>query len=341
MSPRIWNLIARRILLAGLMLLLVSLVMFALMHAVPGDPIDAIIGDRQAGQAEIREQYEALFGLDEPVLVQYLYYLKNLARGDLGISIVSGEPVADELRRSMPATFELALISMSLTLIAGIPLGVLSALRKDRWPDMAARWIAVGGASMPVFWMALLASYLFTYRLRWLPRSGQLDVGMAEPARVTGFLSVDALLAGDFDVFTSFLRHVILPATILAIFSVGIVTRMLRSSLLAALSDDYVRTARAKGLPERTVVYRHALRNALIPTVTVIGLTFSSLLTGAAIVETIYSWPGLGQMAVRMALNFDYPGMIGATLAIATIYIVVSMLVDLTYTLLDPRIRVG
>lgn len=337
----VWSLVARRILLSLIVLLLVSLVTFVLMHAVPGDPIDAIIGDRQAGQPEIRERYEALFGLDEPASVQYLYYLKNISQGNLGISIVSGEPVATELKRALPATFELAFTAMTLALLAGIPLGVLAAVRKDGWQDLAARWLAVGSASMPVFWMALLASYVFAYQLRWLPRTGRLDVGMEEPERVTGFVSIDALISGDLDVFTSFVRHIILPAVVLAVFSLGLITRMVRSSLLTALSDDYVRTARAKGLPERTVVLQHALRNAMIPTITVIGLTFSGLLTGAAIVETIFSWPGLGQLAVRMALNFDYPGMLGATLAIAIIYVVVSTLVDLTYLLLDPRIHFG
>jgi len=337
----VWSLVARRVLLSLVVLLLVSVVTFALMHAVPGDPIDAIIGDRQAGQPETRERYEALFGLDEPASLQYLYYLKNLIRGNLGISIVSGEPVADELRRALPATFELAFTAMTLAMLVGIPLGVAAALRKDKWPDFAARWIAIGSASMPVFWMALLASWVFAYRLRWLPRSGQLDVGMAEPPRVTGFLSIDALIAGDWDAFASFVRHIILPAVVLAVFSLGIITRMVRSSLITALNDDYVRTARAKGLPERAVVYQHALRNAMIPTITVIGLTFSGLLTGAAIVETIFSWPGLGQLAVRMALNFDYPGMLGATLTIAVIYIAVSTLVDVAYLLLDPRIHFG
>jgi len=338
---RVWTLIARRVLLSGLVLLLVSLVMFSLMHAIPGDPIDAIIGERQADQPEVRAQFERLYGLEKPLPVQYLYYLKNLVRGDLGISISTRQPVSEELRRSIPATFELAFAAMMISLSLGIPLGIVAAIRKDQWPDKAARLIAVTGASIPIFWLGLLIAHVFSYRLQWLPRSGQLEIGMREPDRVTGFTSIDSLLSGEFDVFVSFVRHIILPAVVLAIFSLGIVTRMLRSTLVTVLSDDYVRTARAKGLPERKVIVGHALRNALIPTVTVIGLTFSGLLTGAAIVETIFSWPGLGQLAVRMAFNFDYPGLIGATLAIAVIYIVVSLVVDVMYTLLDPRIRVG
>jgi peptide/nickel transport system permease protein len=338
---RVWTVIAHRMMVSIVVLLLVSLVTFTLMHAVPGDPIDAIIGERQSGQPEVRANFERLYGLDKPLPIQYFYYLKNLAGGDLGISISTNEPVATELRQAIPATIELAVLAMLMALSLGVPLGIVAALRKDRWPDRVARLVAVTGASLPSFWCGLLVAYLFSYRLQWFPRSGQLDIGMQEPPSVTGFVSIDALLAGELDIFASFLRHIFLPAIVLAILSLGIITRMLRSSLLTVLSDDYIRTARAKGLPEHRVLVGHALRNALIPMVTVIGLTFSGLLTGAAIVETLFSWPGLGQLAVRMAFNFDYPGMIGATLAIAVIYITVSLIVDVTYTILDPRIRVG
>jgi peptide/nickel transport system permease protein len=337
----VWTVIARRVLLSAVVLLLVSLVTFSLMHAVPGDPIDAIIGERQADQPDVRANFERLYGLDKPLPVQYLYYLKNLAQGDMGISISTRQPVTAELRQAIPATIELAVFAMVIALALGVPLGIVAAARKDQWPDKIARLIAVTGASIPSFWCGLLVAYLFSYHLQWFPRSGQIDIGMQEPASVTGFMSIDALLGGEVGVFTSFLRHIALPAIVLAILSLGIITRMLRSSLITVLNDDYIRTARAKGLPEQRVLVGHALRNALIPTVTVVGLTFSSLLTGAAIVETLFSWPGLGQFAVRMAFNFDYPGMIGATLAIAVMYIVVSLIVDVTYTILDPRIRVA
>ena len=337
----IWNVIGRRIALSMITLLLVSLAMFSLMHAVPGDPIDAVLGERQADRPEVREAFERLYGLDKPLPVQYGYYIRNLLQGDFGRSISTNQPVSEELRTVIPATVELAFTAMTLALLLGVPLGILAAIRRNRWPDHLARLLAVAGASIPIFWMALLAAYLFAVKLRWLPRSGQLDVGMEPPPRVTGLISVDALVAGDADVFWSFVRHIILPASVLALFALGLITRMLRSSLVEVMSEEYIRTARAKGLAERRVLVGHALRNALLPTITVLGLTFSGLLTGTTLVETIFSWPGMGQYAVRMASSFDYPGLIGVTLVVAVIYIVVSLLVDIVYSLLDPRVRVG
>jgi peptide/nickel transport system permease protein len=223
----------------------------------------------------------------------------------------------------------------------GVPLGIVAAVRQNRWPDTAARFVALLGTSVPVFWLGLLVAYVFSYRLQWLPRTGQLDVGMQEPERVTGLISVDAIIAGDWTALESLLRHILLPAIVLGAFSMGIIARMLRSSLVSAMGDDYVRTARAKGIAEFHVVAGHALRNALIPTVTVIGLTFASLLAGAVLTETIFSWPGLGQFAVRMALKLDYPGLLGVTFVVAVAYITVNLIVDIIYGVLDPRIRVG
>ncbi len=337
----IWNVIGRRIALSLITLLLVSLAMFSLMHAVPGDPIDAVLGERQADRPEVREAFERLYGLDKPLPVQYGYYVKNLLQGDFGRSISTNQPVSEELRTVIPATVELAFAAMTLALLLGVPLGILAAVRRNRWPDHLARLLAVAGASIPIFWMALLAAYFFSVKLRWLPRSGQLDIGMEPPPRVTGMISVDALIAGDGDVFWSLIRHIILPASVLALFALGLITRMLRSSLVEVMSEEYIRTARAKGLAERRVLIGHALRNALLPTITVLGLTFSGLLTGTTLVETIFSWPGMGQYAVRMASSFDYPGLIGVTLVVAVIYIIVSLLVDIAYSLLDPRVRVS
>jgi peptide/nickel transport system permease protein len=236
---------------------------------------------------------------------------------------------------------ELAFAAMLFAISVGVPLGIIAAVKQGRWPDHLARFLSLIGTSMPVFWLGLLLAYLLTYRFQLLPRAGQLDVGMRRPPQVTGFISIDALLAGETDVFWSLIRHIILPAIVLGAFAMGIISRMLRSSLVAALGDDYVRTARAKGVSEYKVVRNHALRNALIPTVTVIGLTFASLLAGAVLTETIFSWPGLGQFAVRMALKLDYPGLIGVTLVVAVVYIIVNFFVDVLYGLLDPRIRVG
>jgi len=336
-----WGFVAQRFVLSLIVLLLVSLATFTLMHAVPGDPVDAVIGERQGDKPEVRARLERRYGLDKPFVLQYGYYLKNLLTGNLGETVTTQRPVASEVRKVLPATIELTIGALIFALGVGAPLGIVAAIRHDRWQDHVARLLALLGTAIPTFWLGLILAYLFAVRLRWLPRSGQLDIGMEPPTRVTGLISVDALLAGEMDVFWSLLRHLILPSVVLGAFSMGIIARMLRSSLLSALSSEYVRTARAKGLDGRQVVLSHAMRNALIPTVTIVGLTFSGLLAGAALTETIFSWPGLGQFAVRMALTLDYPGLLGVTLIVAVIYIVVNFFVDVLYGVLDPRIRVG
>ena len=335
----LWRFIAQRLVLAGLVLVLVSIGTFALAHALPGDPLNAVISDRQANNPEVRASFERRWWLDKPVPVQYVYYVRNLLRGDMGESIAKRRPVADELRQRVPATIELTLTAMAFAIAVGVPLGIVSAIRHDRWPDHVARFLTLIGTSVPVFWLGLLALYVFFYRLHWLPGPGQLDVGMKKPERVTGLISVDAILAGDWAVLESVARHLVLPAVVLGSYAMGIIARMLRSSLLTAIGDDYVRTARAKGLVERRVVAGHALRNALIPTVTVLGLTFASLLAGAVLTETIFSWPGIGGFAVEAALKLDYPGLLGVTLVVAVVYVFVNLLVDIVYGILDPRIR--
>ena len=335
----LWRFIARRMVLSFLVLCIVSVGTFLLAQAVPGDPITAIISDRQADNPEVRAALEKRWGLDQPIHVQYVYYVRNLLRGDLGESISKRRPVADELRQRVPATIELTLYAMGFAILVGLPLGMVSAIRHDRWPDHLARFITLIGTSVPVFWLGLLLLYLFFYRLHWLPGPGRLDVGMKPPETITGLVSVDALLTGDWAVLRSALRHLVLPAIVLGAYAMGIIARMLRSSLLAAMGDDYVRTARAKGLVERRVVAGHALRNALIPTVTVFGLTFASLLAGAVLTETIFSWPGLGGFAVTAALKLDYPGLLGVTLIVAVVYVLVNLLIDIVYGILDPRIR--
>ena len=335
----LWPFIARRLVFAILVLCLVSIGTFLLAQAVPGDPITAIISDRQANNPEVRAALEKRWGLDEPLPMQYVYYLRNLLRGDMGESISKRRPVVDELQQRVPATIELTLFGMGFAILIGLPLGIVSALRHDRWPDHLARFVTLIGTSVPVFWLGLLLLYIFFYRLHWLPGPGRLDVGMQPPNTITGMVTLDALLQGDWDVFGAALKRIILPSVVLGAYAMGIIARMLRSSLLAALGDDYVRTARAKGLIERHVVAGHALRNALIPTVTVFGLTFASLLAGAVLSETIFSWPGIGGFAVTAALKLDYPGLLGVTLVVAVVYVMVNLFVDILYGILDPRIR--
>jgi len=336
----LWQFIVRRLLQSLVVLFFVSMATFTLMHAVPGDPLAAVIGERQADRPEVRQALERRYGLDKPLPVQYVYYVKAVVlHGDLGTTITTRRPVATELGKFVPATIELSMAAMLFAIGVGVPLGIIAAIRQNRWQDNLARFLSLVGTAMPVFWLGLLASYVISFKLRWLPRAGFKDTGMSIPERVTGFMSVDAVIAGDWAFLESYLRHMILPAVVLGAYAMGIISRMLRSSLLTALQDDYVRTARAKGLGEFRVVSGHALRNALIPTITVIGLTFASLLAGAVLTETIFSWPGVGQFAVNMALKLDYPGLLGATLFVAVAYILVNLAVDITYGFLDPRIR--
>jgi peptide/nickel transport system permease protein len=334
-----WAFIARRMLYAFLVLVIVSIATFSLAHAIPGDPIAAVLGDRQADNPVVRETLERRWGLDKPLPFQYVYYVGNLLRGDWGESISSRTPVAQELRDRVPATLELSLFALAFAVAIGLPLGVIAALNHDRWPDHVSRFITLLGTSIPVFWLGLLLLYVFFYQLKWLPGPGRLDVGMKVPPAITGMVTLDALIAGDWKVFWAALRRIVLPSIVLGSFSMGIVARMLRSSLLACMGDDYVRTARAKGLAERSVVAGHALRNALIPTVTVLGLTSAGLLAGAVLTETIFSWPGIGSFAVTAALRRDYPALLGVTLIVAVIYVLVNLFVDILYGLLDPRIR--
>jgi peptide/nickel transport system permease protein len=335
----LWRFIARRLVLALFVLCLVSIGTFLLTHAVPGDPITAIISDRQADNPEVRAALERRWGLDKPLPVQYGYYLRNLLHGDMGESISKRRPVADELKQRVPATIELTFFAMAFAILVGVPLGIISAIRHDRWPDHVARFLTLIGTSVPVFWLGLLLLYVFFYRLHWLPGPGRLNVGMKAPEKITGMVTLDALLTRNWDVLHAALRRLVLPSFVLGAYAMGIIARMLRSSLLTALGDDYVRTARAKGLLERRVVVGHALRNALIPTVTVFGLTFASLLAGAVLTETIFSWPGIGGFAVSAALKLDYPGLLGVTLVVAVVYVLVNLAVDIVYGILDPRIR--
>jgi peptide/nickel transport system permease protein len=230
---------------------------------------------------------------------------------------------------------------MFFAIVVGVPLGIIAAMKQDRWPDHAARFVALIGTSIPVFWLGLLALYIFFYKLQWLPGPGRLDTGMRIPDRITGMVTVDAALRGEWDVLRSSVAHLVLPSIVLGSFALGILARMLRSSLLAALGEDYVRTARAKGLSEKHVVAGHAIRNALIPTITVLGLTFAGLLAGAVLTETIFSWPGIGRYSVQAALKLDYPGLLGVTLFVAAVYVFVNFVVDVTYGILDPRIRIS
>lgn len=326
--------------LLGLLFVLVgvSIFTFAIAQVVPVDPAAAALG------AKAREEqiaaYRQKLGLDRPVWEQYVRYVGRLVQGDLGASIRTRRPVADDLRDFFPATLELSLAALVVSLAFGIPLGILAALRRNSAVDALARLIALIGGSMPIFYVGLLGLGLFYRQFRWLPGQGRLDSTMNPPELVTGMFTLDALLTGNWAVFQNAAWHLILPALTLGYFSTAVLLRITRSAMLEALSQDYVRTARSKGLREQFVVLRHVFKNALPPVLTTIGLTFGSLLSGAVLTETVFGWPGLGRYATTSVSNLDLPAVMGVTLLAAVIYPAVNTLVDISYSLVDPRVSV-
>jgi peptide/nickel transport system permease protein len=332
-------LILRRLLLMIPLAIGMTLIAFVVSHSVPADPVAAHLGQRAMEDKTIVAAFRQQWGLDKPLPEQYLTYLGNLARGDLGASIRTHMPVSDDLARYLPASAELAIAATLIGVLLGVPFGVLSAVRRNQPLDHVVRAISLLGVSSPVFWLGLIALYIFYFRLGWLPGPGRLDVGMPEPTRITGMYIVDSLLTGNWPSLGSSIRHLVLPGVVLGSVYLGLVTRMTRSSMLEVLSADYVRTARGKGLRERTVIGRHALGNALIPTITVLGLAFGDILAGTVLTETIFSWPGIGRYAYQSAVTLDFPAIMGVSLLIAAVFITVNLATDIAYVLLDPRLR--
>lgn len=329
--------VIRRFLWMVVTLIGVSLVTFIVTHAVPADPIRAVAGMNVTGEQveELRRRY----GLDKPLPIQYYRWLVGLTRGDLGRSIRTGQPVVEDLLRYAPASLELALAAMTLVVLFGLPMGVIAAVNKDKSFDHMSRLIALSGVSMPIFWVALLLQMTFA-RTGLLPIDGRMDIFISLPPRVTGLYTVDSLLAGNLAAFKSALTHLILPAVNLAFGSLAVLTRIVRSSLLDVLGEDYVRTARSKGLSERKVVFLHALRNALIPTITIMAMQMGLLIGGIFLVEIVFSWPGLGFYAIRSITLVDFPAIMGVVLLLTTVYAVLNLAADILYGVMDPRISV-
>ena len=330
------TLLRKRVL--GLLLVVfgVSLITFTISHLIPGDPARLIAGDRASDAlvAGIRHQ----LGLDLPLYQQYGRYVLDLVQGDLGTSIRTNRPVLEDLQAFFPATLELALVALFLAILVGVPLGVLSAVYHNRAIDQIARTLAVTGISTPAFWMGLGAIVLFYGHLGWLPGGGRLSEGLTPPSTITGFYLIDALLAGNFSLFVDALKHLILPAATLGFVTLGVISRQIRSAMLDQLGEDYIRTARAYGLSKWTVILRHALPNALIPSVTVLGLTLGDLLYGAVLTETVFAWPGMGAYVVKSIQSLDFPAVMGFAILVSFIYVLLNMAIDLLYRVIDPRI---
>ncbi len=320
------------------MIVLATLVVFLISHLVPADPILAQLGDMQAANPEMVAAYRARWGLDLPVWQQYLIFLEGLVHGNFGVSISTQRPVLDDIMQYAPATIELSTIAFLLSVIIGVPLGVIAAVKRDSWIDHFARLLSLVGVSAPTFWLAFVVLALFYGGLQIAPGPGRLDVIYLPPPFVTGLYLIDSALAGQWDVFRNAAAHLVLPSTVLAATTLGLITRTTRAAMLESLGQDYVRVGRAKGLKERTIIIRHALPNALIPVVTLGGLAYAVLLSGTVLTETIFSWPGLGRYTFRSAVSLDFPAIMGITFLVAVVYLVINLIVDLSYALLDPRV---
>jgi peptide/nickel transport system permease protein len=331
----------RRIALTIPLLLGITVVSFIIARAVPSDPTTANLPSNQLNNPEIVNAFKAKWGLDKTPVEQYFIYLFNLFRGDLGTSIRSRNPVLDDIRQFLPATIELSTTGILMGMTIGITAGIISALRRNSIFDYLARILSLIGVSFPIFLLALLGLSLFHAQLGWLPGPGRIGFRASEPPGATGLFLVDSLLASDFKTFQDALSHLILPGFILALYISGVIARITRSSLLEVLNQDYMRTARSKGLAERTVILRHGLSNALIPVVTVIGLMYGNLLVGSVLIESIFAWPGIGRYMFRASTSQDFPAIMGVSMLIAFIYVVVNFVVDILYYFIDPRIRLA
>jgi len=331
--------IIRRLVLMIPMLMGITLLLFIVTHIVPVDPLAVILTEKSMEDPEAVAAATAKWGLDKPLPEQYLIYLNNLVQGDMGTSFKTKNPVFNDLKTFLPATIELAIGSFMFAILLGLPLGIISAVRAGRPVDHFTRVFSLLGASMPPFWSGLIVLFVFYYLLGWAPGPGRIDARINAPDQVTGLFLVDSLITGNTEAFWSSLSHLVLPCIILGWFTLALISRISRSSIMEVMSQDYIRTARAKGQIERLVITKHALRNGLIPLVTLMGLAFAGLMSGAIMTETIFAWPGIGRYAVDASANLDYPAISGVTLLIAVIYMFVNLFVDILYTFLDPRIR--
>jgi dipeptide transport system permease protein len=331
--------ILKRAMMAVPSLIGVVIVTFLLTRALPGDPAAYFAGP--AATMEAIQQVRVKLGLDKPLFIQFVRYVEDLARGDLGNSLTTGQPVGHEIKTRLPASAELTLLGLIVSVVIAVPLGILAATRPNSLIDHACRVIATAGVSLPVFFTGLILIYVFYYHLGWAPPPlGRLDIFYSPPPHVTGFYLIDSLIAGDGEVFVAALKQLILPALTLAIFSLAPIARMTRASMLAVLSSDFVRTARASGLAPFTVVITYAFRNAMLPVITTLGMVFSFLLGANVLVEKVFAWPGIGSFAVEALIASDFAPLQGFVLTMAVMYVALNLLIDILYGVIDPRMRV-
>ena len=330
-----WYIIKRLAMLVPV-ILGVSIIAFSLIHLAPGDPARTMLGERATQEQlnEIREKY----GLNEPLYVQYGIWLNGVLHGDLGRSITSHEEVGKEIADRLPNTIELAIGAMIFAIIIGVFAGIISATKQYSITDYTCMGIALFGISMPVFWLGIMLMMIFGVFLGWLPIGGRIDL-LIPFQRVTGFMIFDSIITGNLPALISVLRHLTLPAIALGTIPMAMIARVTRSSMLEVLRQDFIRTERAKGLSERMVIYKHAVRNAMVPVVTVIGLNVGLLLSGAILTETVFSWPGVGRLVVNAVYERDYPLVVGCILVFAIIFVIVNLITDILYTYIDPRIH--
>jgi ABC-type dipeptide/oligopeptide/nickel transport system permease component len=332
------TMLLKRVLAAIPSLIGVVIVTFLLTRAMPGDPAAYFAGP--AATKEAIEQIRAKLGLDQPLIIQFAHYVGDLAHGDLGTSLTTGQPVAAEIRARLPASAELTLLGLIVSVMIAVPLGIMAATRPGSLIDHSCRIVTTAGVSLPVFFTGLILVYVFYYLLGWAPAPlGRLDVFYSAPPTITGFYLIDSLLAGDLEVFVASLKQLILPAITLAIFSLAPIARMTRASMLAVLSSDFVRTARASGLAPYTVVVTYAFRNAMLPVITTLGMVFSFLLGANVLVEKVFAWPGIGSFAVEALIASDFAPVQGFVLTMAILYVALNLLIDMLYGLIDPRMR--
>ncbi|AHC18781.1 MULTISPECIES: ABC transporter permease [Paenibacillus] len=328
--------IVKRLAILIPVLLGMTLIVFSIIHAIPGDPAETILGDKATEQSKqaLREQ----LGLDKPWLQQYGTYLGELAQGDLGDSIRTRQPIAREMLPYLAATLELTVASMFFAVVVGMNAGIVSAWKRNSWFDYVSMVIALVGVSMPIFWLGLMEQWIFANKLHWLPSIGRMN--SRDPVEaVTHLAVIDAIIGGRMDQVWTVIKHLILPSIALGTIPMAVIARITRSSMLEVMDADYIRTARAKGLASFQVVYKHALKNAAIPVLTVIGLQTGSLLGGAVLTETIFAWPGIGRYIFEAISSRDYPVIQSGILIIAFLFVIINLIVDLLYAVLDRRIR--